>query len=306
MSQPNPTPEPQKRRGRTLAVANMKGGVGKTTAVVALAEAFAALRQARVLVIDLDAQANASLAILGDQRLTQAIENEVTIRAFLEDSAIGGGAKPITRYIQTHASDVSHMNRQLALDVIACEADFRLSEREIIYRLTEAGESLRAIENRFTRTLRPSFETLESQYDWILVDCPPGISAVTEVSLRVASMVITPVIPDFLSTLGLEAFCRQVMASVHRGEVGTLRRPHVLASRVKSTRQHQGVLEALRDTAKGENAEFHLIPTVLAEKNAFSDGIGKTGSAPTFTDKWGDDNFETLYNLVCDIEEALA
>ena len=293
------------RNGKTIAVANMKGGVGKTTSVVAIAEAFAAIRRARVLVVDLDAQANASLAIMGDERLNTAIENEITIRAFLENAAIGGGAEPIERYIHTQASDVSHMGRALEVDVLACEADFRLSEREIIYDLTEKGESLRAIEQRFTRTLKPSFERLESKYDYIFVDCPPGISAVTEVSLRIASMVITPVIPDFLSTLGLEAFCRQVMKSVHRGETGAQRRPYVLASRVRTTRQHQGVLAGMRGIAEMPNAEFNIFSTELPERNFFSDGIGKTGSSPTFTEKWSDDAFEILFDLTNEIEEAL-
>ena len=293
------------RNGKTLAVANMKGGVGKTTSVVAIAEAFAAIRGARVLVIDVDAQANASLAIMGDDALTEAIEEERTIRAFLENATIGGGTEPISGFIHKSLSDVSHMGKPLQVDVVPCEVDFRHSEREIIYELTERGESLKAIENRFTRILRPTFELLESHYDYVLVDCPPGISAVTEVSLRVASMVISPVIPDFLSTLGLEAFCRQVMDSVHRGDPTKRRRPYVLASRVKATRGHSGVMEGMRGISSMPTAEFHMFNTHLPERNWFADGIGKTGSSPTFTEKWTEDGFEILSNLVTDIEEAL-
>ncbi|MGH6845342.1 MAG: ParA family protein, partial [Methylocella sp.] len=71
--------------GKLIAVANMKGGVGKTTTVVSLAEALAADDpHASILVVDLDPQASASVCLAGNELLEKLIKNDDTVEAFLE------------------------------------------------------------------------------------------------------------------------------------------------------------------------------------------------------------------------------
>ena len=96
-------------KGKVIAVANMKGGVGKTATVVGLAEALAA-RGAEMLVIDLDPQANASICLAGDAYLRTVIEDGITIDAFIEDrfqAAVRDAT--LDSRIRTHISNVSHL-----------------------------------------------------------------------------------------------------------------------------------------------------------------------------------------------------
>jgi len=154
-----------------IAVVNNKGGVGKTTTAVNLAAALAAPRR-RVLLVDLDSQASASLW-LGVQR---AHLRPSSANCLLQDL-------PTQQAIRT--TTVDH------LDLITGSLE-----------LANADLALANVPGR-ELTLKLALQRIRPQYDFIILDCPPNLSLLGVNALMAADALIVPVTPQPLSAEGL-------------------------------------------------------------------------------------------------------
>ncbi|RCS57041.1 ParA family protein [Parvibium lacunae] len=156
---------------KIFAVANQKGGVGKTTTTVNLAAGLATQGQ-RVLLVDLDPQGNATMGAGVDKRaLTESVYQVLlgvsTIERVRQRSEAGG-------------FDVLPANRELA----GAEVD------------------LVDLEQRETR-LKMALKGVDEQYDFVLIDCPPSLSMLTLNGLCSANGVIIPMQCEYYALEGL-------------------------------------------------------------------------------------------------------
>ena len=161
---------------RIIAIVNQKGGCGKTTTTVNLAGALEA-DGARVLVIDLDPQAHATLAL--------GIDPEELDENLYEVLADPGGEQTLGKVI-LQVSD--------RLDLAPSSIVLSALEQKL------AGERHDA------RTLRLSaaLEHLGPVYDYVLIDCPPNVGLLTFNALRCAGEVIIPLEPSFFAVDGVQ------------------------------------------------------------------------------------------------------
>ena len=180
----------------TIAVMNTKGGVGKSTIVLALAETLAAFHGKNVLVIDSDSQASVSSMLMGVGELHKQQSSGQTIVEMLIAAVLNDTALDWPRFVVRNVSDVDDAR---SVFLIPSDMQLTLFEREV------SKESLH------TR-LRTSISMLLAQtrgvFDVVLIDCPPGLSVLTESWLREADFHLSPTKPDYVSVCGLEVFRR--------------------------------------------------------------------------------------------------
>ncbi len=176
----SPAPAPATaRRGRILAIANQKGGVGKTTTTINLATALAAVGQA-VLIIDLDPQANATtglgLSPKGDDRHNAY------------DLLVGAAT----------LSEIAQQTIVPGLDIIPTNVDLAGAEIELV-----------GLERREFR-LRDAIEGRCGAWDFVLIDCPPSLGLLTLNALTAAEAVLVPLQCEYYALEGISHLIRTI------------------------------------------------------------------------------------------------
>jgi chromosome partitioning protein len=200
----------------TIAISNEKGGVAKTTTTLSLGAALTETGQ-KVLLIDLDPQAN----------LTLAVGFEINQATITSSNILVEGAPLLSAKQATEIENI---------DIIPSHTNIESAEQFLPIRTNYTSILRRAIEN-----------TVPNPYDFILLDCPPFLGAITHNALGAANLLIIPTQSEFFSAYAL----RNMMGLIRRVRQNS--NPE-LAYRILITmldrrnRTHRNIEEQLRNT----------------------------------------------------------
>jgi chromosome partitioning protein len=169
---------------RILALANQKGGVGKTTTAINLGTALAAIGE-RVLIVDLDPQGNASTGLGIDRRSRSCSTYDVLIgEAPLRDAVVPTAVPRL--HIAASTMDLSGLELELG------------SARDRAFRLRDAITALN------------TNATPDTSYTYLLIDCPPSLNLLTVNAMAASNAILVPLQCEFFALEGLSQLLQTV------------------------------------------------------------------------------------------------
>lgn len=164
--------------GRIIAIANQKGGVGKTTTAVNLSASLVATKR-KVMVVDLDPQGNCTMGSGVNKH-----EVEHSIYDLLVDQM------PVT--------DIRVKTDPAGFDIIPANGDLTAAEVELL----EA--------NGKERRLKDALDAVKSEYDYVVIDCPPSLNMLTVNALVAADGIVIPMQCEYYALEGLTALLNTI------------------------------------------------------------------------------------------------
>ncbi len=192
-----------------IAVANRKGGVGKSTISTMLAYALSIWSDKRVLLIDLDAQSNSSLILLGGARWIETQRKSKNIAAYIEDRL--ERMTNIRDYLVENVGDIeTDDGKRPKLSLLAGSLEFEDIQDEMIAHYSRHNTNFRQAKLRCAEHFRAALNFANSLADIVILDCAPGLSTATAAALKIADKVVVPFRPDAVSEFAVDRIAQVV------------------------------------------------------------------------------------------------
>jgi len=268
-----------------LAIANRKGGVGKSTVAVMLAHALSVHGGKRVLVIDLDSQCNASLILMGGQGWNEARKSGRSIADYFYDLFDGIPANA-RDYVAKNVGDVSAANGKPA-PIALVPGSLLLEDIQGELYLKQANQSNIAdvVANRVRGRMESLIRRFEGDFDIVILDCAPGLSFAALAALKTADKVIVPFRPDYVSQLAVDRVALLIEDTRNLDDLAAIpmseRRYACIANYVRNDDRDYLMIEEI-------SLVHPVLETFLPQRNGIADAFDYVGAPRSIDAKYGD------------------
>lgn len=268
-----------------LAVANRKGGVGKSTVSVMLAHAFAVWGGKRVLLMDLDSQCNASLILHGGEGWLAARKAHKTIADYFLDVFDESAENP-REYLVHKVGDVRDLaGKPPALSLLPGSLLLEDAQGELYVKEARQSKDPETVSSRVRGRLERLLRRFESNFDIVILDCAPGLSFAALAALHTADLVVVPFRPDYVSQLAVD----RVALLIEGKRTGA-----DLADVPIESRRYVCLANAMRDTGRERNIyeeialDHPMLMSRLPMSSAIADAFDYRDMATAIDQKYGD------------------
>lgn len=253
------------------AIANLKGGVGKSTTTLMLADGLAYYFGANVLVIDLDPQANSSQMLLTEKGLQMAFNHGKGVVQLI-DQLIKGKTPSFSNIILPNAVTLEELRlaeekdrRSGWISILPSHPIVRLKEMELEEWFYPQGITPTQLSKKIAEHFQAALETIIPLYDVILFDTPPYLSPLARAALTVAGTYVTPTLADSVSIWGTKQFSQWVTANISQDLQS---RNYIVITRFRNTRYARDAEAELRSIFLQDRTFGPTIPESVQVLNA--------------------------------------
>lgn len=273
---------------KVISFINLKGGVAKTTTTVGVATILAGEKGKKVLVVDLDPQTNCTTMLIGEDEWKELNEQGYTLYTLFKDALGETNNFDLSKTLQKKVSGIRDVT---TIDLIPSSLEM-VDLQDIIAQVPRG----RFYANNPTEIIKRALKPIISNYDYVLIDCPPNMGIITLNGLRISDGYIIPTIPDVLSTYGIPQIINRVERfSENIGE--DIKCLGIVATKVRGqSTLHSRTLRTLQN-----EKDAPMFKTIFYENNQIGEAAEYV-PLNTLRQKWGyQGQFYTFNNFTEEI-----
>lgn len=268
-----------------LAVANRKGGVGKSTIAVMMAHAMAVYSNKRVLLVDLDSQCNASLILMGGQGWNEARKGGKTMSDYFYD-LFDGIPTNARDYVVKNVGDVAGKGgKPSGLALVPGSLLLEDIQGELYLKQANQSANPDIVASRVRGRMESLIRRFEGNFDVVILDCPPGLSFAALAALKTADKVIVPFRPDYVSQLAVDRVALLIEDKRNLDDLAAIpldeRRYACVANYVRDDNKDYMMIEEI-------SVVHPVLETFLPQRNGIANAFDYVGQMQSLEQKYGD------------------